>query len=131
MSRYPPTALLPPASNPASARVDDPCADVVKKRAITLFAKPPILSTRTVLSNPPSSPRPLVRLTSVVGPIDERVPPLLSFADVELLHARLVEQGRSKDLGFLKWACKAYEGALRKRRDAVLGARVPVGEEHR
>ncbi|KAG1895520.1 uncharacterized protein F5891DRAFT_1057857 [Suillus fuscotomentosus] len=129
MSRYPPTALLPPARNPSSAHVD--AQDVMKKRTITLFAKPPILSTRTILSNSAATPRPLVRLTSAIGPPDERVPPLLSFVDVELLHARLVEQGRGKEVGFLKWACKAYEGALRTRREAVLGARVPAGEDIR
>jgi hypothetical protein len=129
MLRYPPTALLPPVRNPSSARVDAPSQDATNKRRITLFAKPPILSTRTVLSNPSATPRPLVRLTSAIGPPDERVPPLLSFADVELLHARLVEQGRGKEVGFLKWVCKAYEGALRTRREAVLGARIPVGED--
>ncbi|KAG1807843.1 uncharacterized protein BJ212DRAFT_1385770 [Suillus subaureus] len=129
MLRYPPTALLPPARSPSSAHVDAPSQDVMNKRRITLFAKPPILSTRTVLSNPSATPRPLVRLTSAIGPPDERVPPLLSFADVELLHARLVEQGRGKEVGFLKWACKAYEGALRTRREAVLGAQVSVGED--
>lgn len=128
MSRYPPTALLPSARNPSSARVDAPSQDATNKRTITLFAKPPILSTRTVLSNSPAAPRPLVRLTSAIGPPDERVPPLLSFADLELLHTRLVEQGMSKEVKFLKWACKAYEGALRTRREAVLGARVPAGE---
>jgi hypothetical protein len=128
MSRYPPTALLPSARNPSSAHVDAPSQDVTNKRTITLFAKPPILSTRTILSNPPAAPRPLVRLTSAIGPPDERVPPLLSFADLELLHTRLVEQGRGKEVKFLKWACKAYEGALRTRREAVLGARVPAGE---
>ncbi|KAG1854555.1 hypothetical protein F4604DRAFT_1801661 [Suillus subluteus] len=117
MTRYPPTALLPPARNPSSARVDAPSQDVMNKRKITLFAKPPILSTRTILSNPSATPRPLVRLTSAIGPPDERVPPLL------------MEQGRGKEVGFLKWACKAYEGALRTRREAVLGARVSVGED--
>ncbi|KAG2138975.1 hypothetical protein DEU56DRAFT_980376 [Suillus clintonianus] len=129
MSRYPPTALLPPTRNPSFAQIDVPSQDITSKRKITLFAKPPILSTRTVLSNPSSTPRPLVRLTSAIGPPDERVPPLLSFADVELLHTRLVEQGRGREVGFLKWACKAYEGALRTRREAVLGARVPVGDD--
>lgn len=128
MSRYPPTALLPSARNPLSAHVDAPSQGVTNNRTISLFAKPPILSTRTVLSNPPAAPRPLVRLTSAIGPPDERVPPLLSFADMELLHTRLVEQGRGKEVKFLKWACKAYEGALRTRREAVLGARVPAGE---
>ncbi|KAG2137882.1 uncharacterized protein EDB93DRAFT_1166539 [Suillus bovinus] len=131
ISRYPPTALLPLARNPSSAHIDAPSQDIIKKRTITLFAKPPILSTRTVLSNSSATPRPLVRLTSAIGTPDERVPPLLSFSDVELLHARLVEQGRGKEVGFLKWACKAYEGALRTRREAVLGARVPVGEDVR
>ncbi|KAG2068355.1 hypothetical protein BDR04DRAFT_1158025 [Suillus decipiens] len=131
MSRYPPTALLPPARNPSSTHIDASSQDDMKKRRITLFAKPPILSTRTVLINSSATPRPLVRLTSAVGPPDERVPPLLSFADVELLHTRLVEQGRGKEVGFLKWACKAYEGALRTRREAVLGARVPVREDAR
>ncbi|KAG2159073.1 uncharacterized protein EDB93DRAFT_442357 [Suillus bovinus] len=131
ISRYPPTALLPLARNPSSAHIDAPSQDAIKKRTITLFAKPPILSTRTVLSNSSATPRPLVRLTSAIGTPDERVPPLLSFSDVELLHARLVEQGRGKEVGFLKWACKAYEGALRTRREAVLGARVPVGEDVR
>ncbi|KAG2052068.1 hypothetical protein BDR06DRAFT_973258 [Suillus hirtellus] len=70
-----------------------------------------------------------VRLTSAIGPPDEHVPPLPSFADVELPHACLVEQGNSKEVGFLKWACKAYEGALGTRKEAVLGARVPVGED--
>ncbi|KAG1777919.1 hypothetical protein EV702DRAFT_1098460 [Suillus placidus] len=129
LSRYPPTALLPPARNQTSAQVDAPSLVITNKCTINLFAKPPILSTRTILGNSSAPPRPLVRLTSAIGPLDERVPPLLSFADVELLHARLVEQGRAKEVGFLKWVCKAYEGALRTRREAVLGARVPVGED--
>ncbi|KAH7882214.1 hypothetical protein F5I97DRAFT_1913236 [Phlebopus sp. FC_14] len=92
---------------------------------LSLFAKPPILSTRTVLTNAnsvssSSTARPLVRLTSAVGPSDDRVPPLIGFTDVELLHKRLVEQGRVKELGYIKWLCKAYTGALRRRRDAVL-----------
>lgn len=101
----------------------------MKKCMITLFKKLPILSTCTVLSNLAAMPRPLMRLTSAISSPDKRVPPLLSFMEVELLHARLVEWGRGKEVGFLKWACKAYEEALRTRREAVLGAQVPAGED--
>jgi len=128
---YPPTVLLPPVHHPLSARVDNPSQDITNKCRITLFAKSPILSTHTVLSNPSATPRPLVHLTSAIGPSDERVPPLLSFADVELLHAHLVEQGRGKEVGFLKLACKVYEGGLRTHREAVLGAWIPMGEDVR
>ncbi|KAF8548422.1 hypothetical protein OG21DRAFT_1423101, partial [Imleria badia] len=91
-----------------------------------LFAKPPILSTRTVLTNPASlsssTARPLVRLTSVVTPKDDRIPPIIGFSDVDLLHARLAEHSRIKELGYIKWVCMAYANALRKRRDAFLNA---------
>jgi hypothetical protein len=64
----------------------------------------------------------LVRLTSVVTPKDDRVPPVIGFSDVDLLHARLAEHGRIKDVGYIKWVCMAYASALKKRRDAVLKA---------
>ena len=104
-----------------------------KSTTVQLFAKPPILSTRTALTNPASvssTARPLVRLTSVVTPKDDRVPPVVGFSDVELLHARLAEHGRIKDVGFIKWVCVAYANALKKRRDAVLkAAPTPRGNE--
>jgi hypothetical protein len=64
--------------------------------------------------------RPLVRLTTVLDVQDERVPPLLAFADVEVLHHRLVAAGDLRGVAYVKWVCKAYEGALRRRREAAL-----------
>ena len=64
--------------------------------------------------------RPLVRLTTVLDVQDERVPPLLTFADVEVLHHRLVAAGDLRGVAYVKWVCKAYEGALRRRREAAL-----------
>ncbi|KAH8986599.1 hypothetical protein EDB92DRAFT_2021332 [Lactarius akahatsu] len=64
--------------------------------------------------------RPLVRLTTPLDVQDERVPPLLAFADVEVLHHRLVAVGDLRGVAYVKWACKAYEGALRRRREAAL-----------
>ncbi|KAH9068095.1 hypothetical protein EDB83DRAFT_683485 [Lactarius deliciosus] len=64
--------------------------------------------------------RPLVRLTTPLDVQDERVPPLVAFADVEALHHRLVAVGDLRGVAYVKWACKAYEGALRRRREAAL-----------
>ncbi|EIN05304.1 hypothetical protein PUNSTDRAFT_122546 [Punctularia strigosozonata HHB-11173 SS5] len=67
--------------------------------------------------------RPLVRLVSAPEIPDDHVPPLLTFADLEILHHRLVAAGRIAEVGYIKWVSKAYEGALRRRRDATMGAR--------
>ena len=64
--------------------------------------------------------RPLVRLTTALDVQDDDVPPLLTFADIEVLHHRLVAAGDLRSLAYVKWVCKAYEGALRKRREATL-----------
>ena len=64
--------------------------------------------------------RPLIHLVSNTSVPDDAVPPLLSFEEVEILHQRLVVANRREDIGFIKWMCKAYEGSLRKRRDASL-----------
>jgi len=74
-------------------------------------------ATRVSLAD---SGRPLVRLTTPLDVQDERVPPLLVFADVEALHHRLVAAGDLRGVAYVKWACKAYEGALRRRREAAL-----------
>ena len=66
--------------------------------------------------------RPLIHLVSNTSVPDDAVPPLLSFEEVEILHQRLVVANRREDIGFVKWMCKAYEGSLRKRRDASLKA---------
>lgn len=65
-------------------------------------------------------PRPLVQLVSPTLVSDPLVPPFLGFADVEILHQRLLVLQRFKDIGYLKWLVKAYGGALRKRRDGQL-----------
>ena len=64
--------------------------------------------------------RPLVRLTTPLDVQDERVPPLLAFADVEVLHHRLVAAGDLRGVAYVKYVCKAYEGALWRRREAAL-----------
>jgi hypothetical protein len=64
--------------------------------------------------------RPLVRLTTALDVQDDHVPPLLTFADLEVLHHRLVAAGHLRGLAYVKWVCKSYEGALRKRRVLAL-----------
>jgi hypothetical protein len=64
--------------------------------------------------------RPLVRLTTALDVQDDDVPPLLTFADIEVLHHRLVAAGNVRGVAYVKWVCKTYEGALRKRREATL-----------
>ena len=64
--------------------------------------------------------RPLVRLTTALDVQDDDVPPLVTFADIEVLHHRLVAAGDVRGVAYVKWVCKAYEGALRKRREATL-----------
>lgn len=61
-------------------------------------------------------------MTSATELPDDTVPPLLTFTDIELLHHRLVAAGKKKEIGFLKYTCKAYEGGLRIRRDATMRA---------
>ena len=78
--------------------------------------KPALRSTRTVLVGE----RPLVRLTSTVDMTDNTVPPLLTFSDLEVLHHKLVSAERVDEIGFVKYVCKAYEGALRIRRDGTI-----------
>ncbi|KAG5646165.1 hypothetical protein DXG03_004218 [Asterophora parasitica] len=78
--------------------------------------KSALRSTRTALVGQ----RPLVRMTSAVEVPDDHVPPLVMFDDVEILHHRLVARNARTDIAFLSYICKAYEGALRARRDAAL-----------
>ncbi|KAG9310981.1 hypothetical protein JVU11DRAFT_8859 [Chiua virens] len=126
VSRYPPNTVLQPSESRLTSVETSPIVKTRKSTTIQLFAKPLILSTRTILMNPVSSTastaRPLVRLTSAVTPKDDRVPPIIAFSDVELLHTRLAEHGRTKELGYIKWVCMAYTNALKKRRDVVLKA---------
>ena len=94
------------------------------------YTKPAFRSTRTSLTGA----RPLVRLFTDGDIPDDSVPPALTFAEIEVLHHKLVAAGPMKDtkreVGYLKWVCKAYEGALRRRREGVLRAK-PEKEEVR
>ncbi|KAJ2919581.1 hypothetical protein MD484_g823, partial [Candolleomyces efflorescens] len=76
--------------------------------------KPLLRSTRTILGG---ASRPLVRMTGMTEVPDDYVPPVLLFKDLEVLHHRLVAYGRVKDIAYIKWLTKAYEWALRVRRD--------------
>ncbi|KAI5828459.1 hypothetical protein K523DRAFT_307166 [Schizophyllum commune Tattone D] len=83
-------------------------------------------STRTVLDGE----RPLVQNMSKTEVPDDSVPPLLTFKDIEIVHHRLVDLTRSlgpsiraraeKDIKYLKYVVKAYEWALRVRRDETM-----------
>lgn len=80
--------------------------------------KPLLRSTKTILGvGDTSIARPLVRMTGATEVGDDYVPPMLLFKDLETLHHQLVAYGRTKDIGYLKWLGKAYEWALRVRRD--------------
>ncbi|KAI6014131.1 hypothetical protein BKA83DRAFT_2198619 [Pisolithus microcarpus] len=157
VDRYPPKAVLPYEVGVRSSTTVDEGPVTTGRGTLTsaghksptfsLFAKPPILSTRVTLTNPkpaypssssslPPTPttisvaKPLVRLTSATGPKDDRVPPIIGFSDVELLHHRLVALRRTKDVGYVKWVCEAYKGLLRQRRERVLkGASRRAGAE--
>ena len=79
-------------------------------------------STRTTLT----APRSLVRLTSSTQVPDDNVLPFLTSADIEMLHHRLItseSEGAREKIGYIKWVCKAYERALRGRREETLKAR--------
>ncbi|KAG6820392.1 hypothetical protein H0H93_001162 [Arthromyces matolae] len=78
--------------------------------------KPAMRSTRTVLT----ADRPLVRLTSAIEVPDDHVPPLIMFDDLEVLHHRLVARRSFADIKYITWLSKAFEGALRARRNAAL-----------
>ncbi|KAH7920224.1 hypothetical protein BV22DRAFT_1021614 [Leucogyrophana mollusca] len=106
VARYPPSALLPASSSP------------------TPFSKHPMLSTRTTLAGA----RPLVRMSSAPAVPDDGVPPLLTFADVEVLHQRLVRRERGADVRYVGWVCRAYAGALRRRREGAMRATVVAAE---
>ncbi|KAH7907256.1 hypothetical protein BJ138DRAFT_1014830 [Hygrophoropsis aurantiaca] len=109
VSRYPPSGTLSGSSSSTATRV-----------------KHPMLSTRTVLTGA----RPLVRITSAPEVADDGVPPLLTFSDIDTLHHRLVSKERVKDIKYLGWVCKAYVGALRRRRELTMKARVDLDDKN-
>lgn len=89
--------------------------------------KPAFRSTRMVLQ----APRPLVRLLSSAEVPDDTVPPMLSFGELDVLHGRLVAAGDKKSLAFLTYVCKAYSGALRRRKEATLRAKPVDDGQHK
>jgi hypothetical protein len=76
-------------------------------------------STKTVLVGA----RPLIRLSSPNEVPDDSVPPFLMFDDLEILHHRLVAASMKSGIGYIKYIAKAYEWALRGRRDEAMKAR--------
>jgi len=94
VSHYPPSAVRQPSALPA------------------------MRSTRTALNGA----RPLVRFTTATEVPDDTIPPLIGFSELEILHQRLVAAGKTEALGYVKYVCKTYEGALRSRRDATMRA---------
>ena len=68
-------------------------------------------------------------MTSETEVPDDHIPPLMSFRDISVLHHRLMDEDRTEDIKYVTWLCKAYEWALRVRRDAALKAEVPEVEE--
>jgi hypothetical protein len=59
-------------------------------------------------------------MTSSAEVPDDHVPPLLMFDDLEVLHHRLLATEAGEEIGYLKYLCKAYEWALRARRDNAM-----------
>ena len=84
--------------------------------------KPHFRSTRTSLVGQ----RALVRMTAVTEVPDDKVPPMMTFRDLEILHHRLVDEARVKDIKYVTWLCKSYEYGLRRRRDAAFNSK-PAG----
>jgi hypothetical protein len=71
--------------------------------------------------------RALVRMTGVTEvPGDNLSPLMTTFRDVEILHHRLIDEARVKDIKYVMWPCKVYEFGLRKQRDEAVKSK-PVG----
>ncbi|EJU00254.1 hypothetical protein DACRYDRAFT_109000 [Dacryopinax primogenitus] len=146
--------MPPPAAltGSAAARVAERCwAAMIRVTALTdqldeslslvrVFMKrfPPVsLHARPQTPGEALAFRPALRSSQAersLSESDDAVPPVLLFRDVELLHHRLVARGRFEDVGFLRWACKAYVGGLRERRmkaseEEKLMLREPAGPE--
>ncbi|TFK36519.1 hypothetical protein BDQ12DRAFT_686552 [Crucibulum laeve] len=85
--------------------------------------KPALRASKTALTGA----RPLVRMTSTEVP-DDKVPPLLTFPDLEVLHHRLVVYEKTKDIGYIKWLTSTYEWVLRMRRNEAMKARPPKAD---
>lgn len=91
----------------------------------TLFPPSSVLSTY--------SPNALtafkIRMTDPTIAPESEIPPIMLWRDVDVLHQRLVREGRRKDIGWLTWVCKSYEVALRTRKRWRLKKRGEKGLE--
>lgn len=103
----------------AMSHLRDFAAKYPPQQVRTPQQKPDFRSTRTSLVGA----RPLVRMASVTEVPDDYVPPLITFRNVEILHHRLVDYSRKADIGYVMWLSKAYEWALRVRRDEAVRAK--------
>ena len=88
-------------------------------------AKHALRSTRTLLV----APRPIVRMMSPTEVPDDTVPPLLTFPELEVLHHKLVALGDRKSVGYVKYVCMSYQGALRRRKEATLHSKPVTGAD--
>ncbi|KAL4077354.1 hypothetical protein V8B97DRAFT_2021874 [Scleroderma yunnanense] len=137
VNQYPPSTLVQSRSDPhryttpaqdvsSTISVPTPVPAPSKPPTIALFAKPPILSIRSILAEPKpcrspkycastttSISKPLVRPTSTIRPRDDRVLPIIGFSDVKLLRHWLVVLKRGQEVGYVK-------GTLKRRREIVL-----------
>ena len=67
-------------------------------------------------------------MTGIMEVPDDSIRLLMTSRDVELLHHRLIDEARVKDINYVTWSCKAYEYGLRKRRDEAVKSK-PAGTE--
>lgn len=115
--------ILPVATTPSYVPIFDTPAQEFAKTEDPPYE--PELDTEDMMVPPApkaATPRPLVQLASPSLVADPRVPPYLAFADVEVLHARLLTMQRIKDIGYLNWLTRAYAGGVRRRREATLNS---------
>ncbi|KIO23502.1 hypothetical protein M407DRAFT_27028 [Tulasnella calospora MUT 4182] len=121
VERYPPRSVLP-TPTPSATSATTSAAAVVKPLSPSSL---PQLSLPARVSL--VAAQPLVRLTVNSKIPDTGISPFLCFKDLEILHHRLVSQSetgspherrmKKEALRFLTWACKAYEGHLKRRKD--------------
>ena len=88
---------------------------------------PPLIVKQASPSDPKRSSRtslyaerPIVRLTERSMIPEDRIPPFVTFRDLNLLHQRAIAAKRQDYISYITWVGKAYEGALRRRREGTL-----------
>lgn len=92
----------------------------------TLFPPSSILQTYTPTTRVPFQ----IRMTDPTSAPESDIPPVMLWPDVDVLHQRLVREGRRKDIGWLTWLCKSYEVNIRKRRRWRLKRRGERADRH-